>query len=117
VVLYDGRCRFCRSAAALMVAWDRRGRLAVVPFRDPLGVALAAGVPAGERFGALHARGPDGRLVSGPDALALVLACLPGTAPLRAAGVHRLYGALARRRSRLGRWVPDRAPVRRVPPA
>lgn len=117
VVLYDGDCRFCRAAVATLAAWDRAGRLAVVPFRDPLGAALAAGVPEGQRFGSLHARGPDGRVVSGPDALALMLGRLPGGRALRAAGAHRLYWPVARRRGRFGRLVPDRAPVRRVPPA
>jgi predicted DCC family thiol-disulfide oxidoreductase YuxK len=117
VVLYDGDCRFCRAAAAALMAWDRAGRLAVVPFRDPLGASLTAEVPVGERFGSLHARGPDGRMVSGPDALALVLRRLPGGRALRAGGAHRLYRPVARRRARLGRLVPDRAPVRRVPPA
>ena len=35
----------------------------------------------------------------------------------RAAGVHRLYWPVARRRGRIGPLVPDVAPVRRVPPA
>lgn len=117
VVLYDGDCRFCRAAAGALAAWDRAGALAVVAFRDPLGALLAAGVPEAERFGSLHARGPDGRVVSGQDALALVLARLPGGRVLRAAGAHRLYRPVARRRGRVGRLVPDRAPVRRVPPA
>jgi predicted DCC family thiol-disulfide oxidoreductase YuxK len=117
VVLYDGACRFCRFSAAAMAAWDRAGRLAIVPFRDPLGAALAARLPDGVRHGSVHARGPDGRIASGPAALALILSRLSGGRALRAAGVHRLYWPVARRRGRIGRLVPDLAPVRRVPPA
>lgn len=117
VVLYDGGCRFCRFSAAAMAEWDRSGRLAIVPFRDPLGAALAAGLPEGERFGSVHARGPDGEIASGPAALRLILSRLPGGRALRAAGVHRLYWPVARRRGRIGPLVPDVAPVRRVPPA
>lgn len=117
VVLYDGGCRFCRFSAAAMAAWDRSGRLAIVPFRDPLGATLAARLPEGERFGSVHARGPDGEIANGPAALGLILSQLPGGPALRAVGVHRLYWPVARRRGRIGRLVPDLAPVRRVPPA
>jgi predicted DCC family thiol-disulfide oxidoreductase YuxK len=117
VVLYDGDCRFCRFSAASMAAWDRGGHLAIVPFRDPLGVSLAAGLPERERFGSVHAVGPEGVVVSGPSALELMLSRLPGGRALRAARVHRLYWPVARRRSRIGRLVPDVAPVRRVPAA
>jgi Uncharacterized protein conserved in bacteria len=34
-VLYDGRCRFCRSQIALMRRLDLRGRLAFTSLHDP----------------------------------------------------------------------------------
>lgn len=115
VVLYDGECRFCRAAAALMARWDRSRRLGILPFSDPLAVALAERVPASRRHRSLHAaRG--GRVACGPDAIRLLLGELPGGAALRALGVARLYGPVARSRGRVGRRLPDVAPVRRPPP-
>ena len=34
-VLYDGRCRFCRSQIALLRRLDLRGRLAFTSLHDP----------------------------------------------------------------------------------
>jgi predicted DCC family thiol-disulfide oxidoreductase YuxK len=116
-VLYDGRCHFCRVGLAAIARWDRGRRLVIVPFRDPLGARLARRVPEGERFGAVHLIAPGRAPLSGEQALAELFGLLPGGVVLRAGGLQRLYGPIARNRGRIGRLLPNVTPVRRVPPA
>lgn len=36
VVLYDGKCNFCRASVARLAWWDRGGKLAYLSFHDPV---------------------------------------------------------------------------------
>lgn len=117
VLLYDGDCRFCRLSIRVIAGWDRRRRMGIIPFRDPLGAVLSLRVPEQERFGSFHLLAPGGSVASGSDALAALLMLLPGGSAARRIGLHRLYGPVAARRGRIGRMLPDVAPVRRLPGA
>ncbi len=35
VVIYDGKCRFCRAQVERLAAWDRNGQLSFVSLHDP----------------------------------------------------------------------------------
>jgi predicted DCC family thiol-disulfide oxidoreductase YuxK len=111
VLLYDADCHFCRFAARAVERLDRRRRLAFLPLGDDEATPLLAGVPRSERFSSLRLAEPDGRLLSrGPAARAVLLAL--GLPP---SGLDRAYGAIASRRGRLGRFVPDGRAPRRFP--
>lgn len=83
VLLFDGRCGFCRRWVARLRAWDRRGRIETLdgalrrerPELPPISDA------AMDR--AMQLVLPDGRVVGGGEALREVLRYLPGGPPLR----------------------------------
>jgi len=111
VVLYDADCRFCRFAARTIERLDRHRRLAFLPLGDAEADPLLANVPAGERLNSLRVAEPDGRLLSRGAAVKAAAGHL-GIWP---AGLDRAYDAIASRRSRLGRLVPDGIAPRRFP--
>jgi predicted DCC family thiol-disulfide oxidoreductase YuxK len=111
VVLYDADCRFCRFAVRTISRLDRHKRLALLPLGDAEAVPLLAEVPEGERLNSLRLAEPDGRLLSRGVAVKAVAEHL-GMWP---AGLDRAYDAIASRRSRLGRLVPDGSAPRRFP--
>ena len=110
-MLYDADCRFCRFAARTIERLDRRGRLALLPLGDAEAEPLLAEVPAGERLSSLRLAEPDGRLLSRGAAVKAAAAHL-GIPPV---GLDRAYDAIAGRRGRLGRLVPDGSAPRRFP--
>ena len=84
-VLYDADCGFCRWSVARLLAADRGGRLRPAAIQSGEGDVLLAEVPPELRLASAHVVGPDGTVVSGGDALALLAAVLPGaraTAPI-----------------------------------
>ncbi len=117
-VLFDRDCGFCRWSVGRLLAWDRAGRLHPVAIQSENGQRLLAGLPPEQRLGSAHAIDAAGMRTSGGDAIAPIAAVLPGGAPLaalarRAPALARLgYGAIAGRRSLLGRLVSDRAKAR-----
>ena len=110
-LLYDEDCGFCRWSADLLRAWDREHRLRFLPIQAPGGQALLSAVPAAARLDSVHVVTPDGRLWSAGAAIAPVFSLLPGGRPLAAiaravpGATERVYRAVARRRSRLGRLL------------
>lgn len=115
-LLYDGDCRFCRFAARVVVAWDRKGVLGVLSFTDPEAAPLLAGIS--ERLTSWHLVQPDGRCASRGRGVLELLALLPATRPLAPLlsllPLEALYDLVSRNRGRLGRLVPDGpAPSRR----
>jgi predicted DCC family thiol-disulfide oxidoreductase YuxK len=112
-VLYDGDCGFCRWSADRLRAWDRAGRLAFAPIQTSDG--LLGPVPPEARLATMHAVDTRGRVFSGGAAMSRVLRELPGGGALAAAGAcwpdaaEALYGAVAHRRARLGRWLGEGA--------
>jgi predicted DCC family thiol-disulfide oxidoreductase YuxK len=111
VVLYDADCKFCRFAARTIGRLDRHERLALLPLGDAEAEPLLADVPVGERLNSLRLAEPDGRLLSRSAAVKAVAAHLG--APT--GGLDRAYDAIASRRTRLGRLVPDGIAPRRFP--
>ncbi len=113
-MLYDADCGFCRSSLALILAWDRNGRLRPVPLQDPEADRLLAHLTPEDRMASWHLVGADGKVRSGGDALEPLFGLLPGgRAPsalarrFPAAADHG-YRWVAEHRSELGRLIPAR---------
>ncbi len=111
VVLYDGRCAFCRVCARLLRRLDRGGRLATLDFNRPEADPLLNPIPAAERRGALHLADTDGAVHSAGPALRRALTVALGaragrllTTPALARTVDAAYRVVAVRRRRLG-WI------------
>jgi predicted DCC family thiol-disulfide oxidoreductase YuxK len=113
VLVYDGRCRFCRFVARTIVRADRRHRLALLPFQDDEAAALLEALSDEERARSIHLVDADGRRSSAGDALGRVVAQLG--APWASRALAPAYAPVARRRGRLGRVVPDGPAPRRYP--
>lgn len=79
-VFYDGGCSICRTRIAIYKMEARRGELAI-EWRDVSAdpEALADfGVDAEDARRRLHVLDPDGTLLAGADAFALLWSALPG---------------------------------------
>jgi len=113
VLLYDGRCRFCRFAARTVVRLDREQRLAFLPLDDPEGMTLLAGLSDDERTGSIHLVEPGGARYARGAALARLIRHLGVPAPFGLLGLA--YEPVARNRGRFGRRVPDGGAPRRYP--
>ncbi|MBR8235195.1 DUF393 domain-containing protein [Burkholderia sp. AU42008] len=116
VLYFDGRCSLCVAEIRRLDARDARHRLAFVDIAEPgfdpapLGVDL----PALNRE--LHARLPDGRMLTGIDGIAAAHALVGrrGFAwllrvPAMRAVFAPLYRRLARNRYAVSRWLGYRA--------
>jgi predicted DCC family thiol-disulfide oxidoreductase YuxK len=98
-LVYDPDCGFCRVCVAVILRWDRHGRLRPV---------------AGEDLDSWQLIRPDGSVLSAGDAFPELFRLLPGGGPLvrlthrfpRAA--NRAYRWVADHRSAFGRPIPDR---------
>src|SRR5438046_10509752 len=90
-LIYDGECGFCQRSVDLLRRWDRERRIALVPFQDRARVA-AFNIPLPALAAAMHLvlPPPDGRVLSGADAVPELLQRLPGKGWL--AGGFRLPG-------------------------
>jgi predicted DCC family thiol-disulfide oxidoreductase YuxK len=53
-ILYDPDCGFCRVCVAVVLRWDRQGRLRPVSLTSTEGEALLAGRPWEERMASWH---------------------------------------------------------------
>jgi predicted DCC family thiol-disulfide oxidoreductase YuxK len=97
-ILYDPDCGFCRVCVAVILRWDRHGRLRPVPGDDLDSWQLVL---------------PSGTVLSEGDAFPALFRMLPGGAPFawltgRFPGVaNRGYRWVADRRSGFGRLIPD----------
>ena len=105
-VLYDGRCRFCRSQIALLRGLDLSGRLAFTSLHDPSVAREFPEIPLEELHRQMYVVDPRGQARGGAEAvrylsrrlmllwpLALLLH-IPGTLPIW----HQLYAFIARHR-------------------
>lgn len=115
IVLYDGDCGFCKVMLAAVLTWDRARRLDSAPIQSDTGERLLAAMPVRERLASWHLTGVNRDVHSGGAALPIVLAALPGGAPLSriAARLPRVtssaYEWVASRRALLGRLFGERA--------
>jgi predicted DCC family thiol-disulfide oxidoreductase YuxK len=118
VLLYDRDCGFCRTALALILAWDRRRTLRPLALQDPDAMALLPGMDEATRMASFHLVEPGGAVHSAGLALTELLRLLPGGPALGAlAGAAQpvtdaTYGLVAGNRNRLGPLIPERAKAR-----
>jgi predicted DCC family thiol-disulfide oxidoreductase YuxK len=113
-VLYDPDCGFCRVTLALLLRWDRAGRLRPVALGTEEGRELLAGMSGEQQMASWHLV-ESGAVHSAGAAFAPVFERLPGGRPLarlttRFPGAsERLYRFVADHRSAFGRPLPGRA--------
>lgn len=118
LVLYDGRCGFCRDWSRRLARWDRTGRLRQLPYQERAQVAGLPPLDDRDLDRALHVVLPDGRVFAGARAVLAVLPWLPGGRSLALLGripgvawvADRVYAAVARRRHAPGKDAPSCAP-------
>ena len=114
-VLYDDDCGFCRWSLAVLLRWDRHGRLHPVCLQDPAAAQLLPDRSAAARMDSLHVVDDRGRVWSAGAAVTRLARELPAASPLAAAGAatpkaaERGYRAVAGRRAALGRLITARA--------
>jgi len=109
LVLYDGRCGFCRDWSRRLARWDGQGRIRQVPYQEREGVVGLPMIADADLDRALHVVLPDGQVACGARGIFALLPWLPGGRVLgrlaRIPGVaflaERLYQGVARRRHRL----------------
>ncbi len=83
-VLYDGACGFCKVCVAVVLRWDRSGRLDPIAIQDHEGQRLLAPIPAPERLDSAHLMTADGEILSGAEGAPALLRQLPAGRPLAA---------------------------------
>lgn len=77
LVFYDGWCSVCKRTAQQFRKYDRdRGIVRCIDFRSDPVASEAAGVPIETLSASMHARFPDGELLSGPEAIRRVMHAL-----------------------------------------
>ena len=106
VILFDGVCELCNSGVAWVRARDRNGTFEYLPYQSPDVARRWPGLDPDALARELHLVAPEGRVRTGVDAAAAILARLPGwrwlSILLGLPGVRALarpvYAAVARRR-------------------
>lgn len=108
ILLYDGDCRICTTFARSMVALDLRHALRIRTIQESKG--LLEGLRGDEILDAMHVLTPDGRRLTGGEALPALLSGLAGAPALETlivrsslvrAAMRRLYSVLAEFRGHL----------------
>jgi predicted DCC family thiol-disulfide oxidoreductase YuxK len=102
-ILYDPECDFCRVCLALILAWDRHGRLRPVALGSAEADALLAGMPEALRMQSWHLVELDGGVHSAGAAFPPLLRLLPG-----GGGPAALAARFPRASEGGYRWVADR---------
>jgi predicted DCC family thiol-disulfide oxidoreductase YuxK len=113
-ILYDPDCGFCRVCVAVVLRWDRQGRLRPVALGSEEADAMLAGMPEKAKLASWHLVMPDGNVVSAGAAFSPLFRLLPGGTPLA-----RIADRFPRAAERGYRWVADRRSAfgRPLPPA
>ncbi|WP_175835035.1 thiol-disulfide oxidoreductase DCC family protein [Burkholderia anthina] len=116
VLYFDGRCPLCAAEIRRLGAQDTRHRLAFVDIAEPGFDPAPLGVDLCALNRELHARLPDGRMLTGMDSIvaAYTLVGRRGLVWLLRAPAVRdvfasLYRRLARNRYVVSRWLGHRA--------
>jgi len=119
VLIYDDECAMCRGSALWLMRralGSGADELEILPCRSPARRARFPAIDEAACLAAMQLVLPDGRVVSGADAVPELLArmpgwrwlarffALPGIRPL----ARRVYGWIARNRMRLSCAVPPR---------
>jgi predicted DCC family thiol-disulfide oxidoreductase YuxK len=109
-ILYDPDCGFCRVCVAVVLSWDREGRLRPVALGTEEANTMLAGMPEAEQMASWHLVQPGIR--SAGAAFSPLFRLLPGGAPLARltdrfpAASDRGYRWVADHRSAFGRLLP-----------
>jgi predicted DCC family thiol-disulfide oxidoreductase YuxK len=90
-LLYDAECGVCRRLLALLLRWDRDGRLEPVALQSPGAATLLADLTPEQRLDSWHLISPSGERFSAGAAFPPLLRLLPGGA-LPAAATARFPG-------------------------
>jgi predicted DCC family thiol-disulfide oxidoreductase YuxK len=115
IVLYDSDCGFCKVMLAVLLRWDRAGRLAPLPIQSSGGEELLSGMTSSDRLASWHLIDGAGVVRSAGAGLPVVFAALPGgSAIARLASqfpmtTSRAYEWVAAHRTSLGRPLSARA--------
>jgi predicted DCC family thiol-disulfide oxidoreductase YuxK len=113
-LLYDPDCGFCRVCVAVVLRWDREGRLRPVALGTEEASTMLAGMPEAEQMGSWHLAEAGSTVFSGGAAFSPLFRLLPGGDPLariaeRFPGAsERGYRWVAGHRSGFGKPIPDR---------
>jgi predicted DCC family thiol-disulfide oxidoreductase YuxK len=113
-LLYDRDCGFCRTALALILAWDRRRVLRPLALQDPEAAALLPGMDDRTRMASFHLVSSAGTVDSAGRGLTELLRLLPGGRALGALAsavqpvTDATYRVVAGNRDRLGPLIPAR---------
>lgn len=110
VVLFDGHCRLCTRAATRLRRWAAPGAVECLSFREPGVLERFPQVSAAACEQAMQLVLPDGRIVSGAEAVFRALATRALFRPLLwaylAPGLRQIadaaYRVIARNRMRFG---------------
>jgi predicted DCC family thiol-disulfide oxidoreductase YuxK len=78
IVLYDSDCGFCKVMLAVLLSWDRAGRLTALPIQSSGGEELLSGMAPSDRLASWHLIDGAGAVRSAGDGIATVFAALPG---------------------------------------
>ncbi|HEX9738937.1 MAG TPA: DUF393 domain-containing protein [Candidatus Limnocylindria bacterium] len=115
IVCYDGTCAVCAVAVTRLRTLDRDERLRFVPAQRATSEFpdFAARIEPGALSSALHVVEPDGRWVSGGEAVLRIAETLPrlrfvarlGRLPVVNRLVEPMYRLVARHRHRLSRLL------------
>jgi predicted DCC family thiol-disulfide oxidoreductase YuxK len=112
-ILYDPDCGFCRVCVAVVLSWDRAGRLKPVALGSDEANGLLRGMPEAEQMASWH-------LVSHPEiwsagaAFSVLFRLLPGGTPFALVAerfpgaADKAYRWVADRRGAFGRVIPQR---------
>jgi predicted DCC family thiol-disulfide oxidoreductase YuxK len=114
VALFDGQCGVCTRSAAWVAERDTAGRVERLDLRDPVAAARFPSLDPASVRAALHVVDAAGRLSVGIDALARLLALLPGwrltarvmVMPGIRVATDRAYRFFASRRLWFNRFFP-----------
>ena len=76
-VVYDGVCKVCTRLSRLLMAWDRRHEIEVIPSQTPGVMARFPWIPPAAYAEALQMIGPGGQTWQGAAAIEQILDVLP----------------------------------------
>ncbi len=111
LILYDGNCPLCCRKTAFLKRRNRRGTLEFTDIRQPEFQGADCGIAQETLEKQIHAVLPDGTVVSGMDVIRAAYAeiglhwlAAPTGWPVFRPLFDRLYGCIARNRTKISRY-------------
>lgn len=115
ILIYDGHCPICRKEVAWLRWKNKQGRLGLQDINDAGFDPAVYGTTHDALMAEIHGVYQDGRLIKGVDvfcaayqAVGLGWLIEPMRWPLLKPLFNGFYGAFARHRLKLGRWLSKR---------